>query len=157
MERIHVRDIPQGDRVADGEPAALPGIKVRVRSDSAGFQAKVVRVLRDKGADFTITMRKDGNVLDAIYGISEERWAPYKTGAWKNRVCEIAEDLHVFTEAKDLPAYRMIVIRWPKEELGLFDKKPVRVSCGAYEPGYLAGWAGVAVSPDEAGRFRECK
>jgi hypothetical protein len=31
---------------------ALPGIKVRVRSDSAGFQAKVVRVLRDKGADF---------------------------------------------------------------------------------------------------------
>jgi hypothetical protein len=101
---------------------ALPGIKVRVRSDSAGFQAKVVRVLRDKGADFTITMRKDGNVLDAIYGISEERWAPYKTGAWKNRVCEIAEDLHVFTEAKDLSAYRMIVIRWPKEELGLFDK-----------------------------------
>ena len=104
--------------------AALPGIAVRVRSDSAGFQAKVVRVLQDKGADFTITMRKDENVLDAIYGIPEKRWAPYKTGAWKNRVCEIAEDLHVFVEAKDLPAYRMIVIRWAKEEPGLFDKSP---------------------------------
>jgi len=104
--------------------AALPGIEVRVRSDSAGFQAKVVRALRDGKADFTITMRKDENVLESIYGISEERWTPYKTGAWKNRECEIAEDLHVFVEAKDLPAYRMIVIRWPKEEPGLFDKTP---------------------------------
>jgi len=103
---------------------ALPGIKVRVRSDSAGFQAKVVRVLRDSGADFTITMRKDDNVMESIYGIPEERWAPYKTGAWKNRRCEIAEDLHVFVEATDLPASRMIVIRWPKEEPGLFDKSP---------------------------------
>lgn len=101
---------------------ALPGIKVRVRSDSAGFQAKVVRVLLDKGADFTITMRKDDNVMESIYGIPEERWAHYKTGAWKNRTCEIAEDLHVFVEAKDLPACRMIVIRWLKEEPGLFDK-----------------------------------
>ncbi len=103
---------------------ALPGIKVRVRSDSAGFQAKVVRVLRDKGADFTITMRKDENVMDSIYGIPEAKWQVYTTGAWKNRKCEIAEDLHVFVEARDLPAYRMIVIRWPKEAPGLFDKSP---------------------------------
>ena len=103
---------------------ALPGLKVRVRSDSAGFQAKVVRVLRDAGADFTITMRKDENVMESIYGIPEKRWTPYKTGAWKNRKCEIAEDLHVFVEAKDLPAYRMIVIRWLKEAPGLFDKSP---------------------------------
>jgi len=104
--------------------AALPGIRLRVRSDSAGFQAKIVRVLGDRGADFTITMRKDENVMDSIHGIPEARWADYETGAWKNRKCEIAEDLHVFVEAKDLPAYRMIVIRWPKEEPGLFDKSP---------------------------------
>jgi len=103
---------------------SLPGIKIRVRSDSAGFQAKVVRVLGDVGADFTITMRKDENVLESIYGIPEKNWQPYKTGAWKNRVCEIAEDLHVFVEAKDLPARRMIVIRWLKEAPGLFDKSP---------------------------------
>jgi hypothetical protein len=102
----------------------LAGIKIRVRSDSAGFQAKVVRVLGDAGTDFTVTMRKDENVMESIYGIPEARWAPYKTGAWRSRVCEIAEDLHVFVEANDLPAYRMIVIRWPKEEPGLFDKSP---------------------------------
>ena len=100
----------------------LPDIKVRVRSDSAGFQAKVVKVLKDKGADFTITMRKDENVKEAIYEIPEENWKSYNTGAWKNRKSEIAEDLHVFTQAKDLPAYRMIVIRWPKEAPELFDK-----------------------------------
>ncbi len=103
---------------------ALPGIKVRVRSDSAGFQAKVVRVLKEKGVDFTITMRKDENVKETIQGIPEEKWKPYKTGAWKNRKSEIAEDLHVFAQAKDLPAYKMIVIRWEKEEPGLFDKTP---------------------------------
>ena len=103
---------------------ALPGINIRVRSDSAGFQAKVVRVLKEKGAEFTITMRKDENVKEAIYGIPEEKWKPYKTGAYKNRKSEIAEDLHVFTQAKDLPAYRMIVIRWPKEKPELFDKTP---------------------------------
>jgi hypothetical protein len=104
--------------------AALPGIKLRVRSDSAGFQAKVVRALGEGKADFTITMRKDENVMETIYGIPEKRWAPYKTGAWPNRKSEIAEDLHAFVEAKDLPAYRMIVIRWPKEAPGLFDKSP---------------------------------
>lgn len=104
--------------------AALPGIDVRVRSDSAGFQAKVVRVLRDKGADFTITMRKDDNVMETIHGIRKEAWKRYESGVWENRECEIAETLHVFTEAKDLPAYRMIVIRWPKEEPDLFDKTP---------------------------------
>lgn len=104
--------------------AALPGIEVRVRSDSAGFQAKVVRVLQDKRADFTITMRKDDNVMETIYGIRKEAWKRYESGAWENRECEIAETLHVFTEAKDLPAYRMIVVRWPKEEPELFDKTP---------------------------------
>jgi len=103
---------------------ALPGINVRVRSDSAGFQAKVVRMLKDKRADFTITMRKDENVLETIYGIAEKKWKPYETGAWADRKSEIAEDLHVFVEAKDLPAYRMIVIRWLKKEPGLFDKSP---------------------------------
>ena len=62
------------------------------------------------------------HVKETIYEIPEEKWKPYKTGAWKNRKSEIAEYLHVFTQAKDLPAYRMIVIRWPKEEPELFDK-----------------------------------
>lgn len=132
IENAYDGNISQRKRVADGEYSgllertikALPGIKARVRSDSAGFQAKVVRVLKEKGADFTITMRKDENVKQAIYEIPEGKWKPYNTGAWKNRKSEIAEDLHVFAQAKDLPAYRMIVIRWPKEAPELFDKTP---------------------------------
>ena len=102
--------------------SALPGIKIRARSDSAGFQAKVVRVLKDRGADFTITVRKDDNVMETIAAIPEKDWKPYKSGAWENRTTEIAETLHAFTIDADLPAYRMIVLRWPKEQLELFNK-----------------------------------
>lgn len=103
---------------------ALPGIGVRVRSDSAGFQAKVVWALKECGADFTITARKDENVMETIRGIRAEEWKPYAGGAWENRKSEIAETLHVFAVARDLPAYRLIVLRWLKAEPTLFDRDP---------------------------------
>ena len=49
--------------------SAMRGMKVRFRSDSAGFQAKVVRVLRAAGVDYTITARKDAAVMEAIRSI----------------------------------------------------------------------------------------
>jgi len=103
--------------------SALGGISVRVRSDSAGYQAKVVRVLRARGAHFTITARKDEAVLEAIRAIPKKGWKRYDGGAWENRPSEIAETLHAFGD-KDLPAYRLIVIRWRKAEPDLFDKDP---------------------------------
>ena len=102
---------------------ALPEISVRVRSDSAGYQAGVVRVLREKGAHFTITARKDEAVMRTIRAIPEKVWRRYEGGAWENRASEIAETVHAF-EDKDLPAYRMIVVRWRKTEPELFDKDP---------------------------------
>ena len=104
--------------------AALPGIKIRVRSDSAGYQAKVVRVLVDAGADFTITVRKDDAVMGTIGEIPKKAWKRFKSSAWPNRKTEIAETLHVFTTEKDVPAHRLIVLRWPKEQRDLFDKEP---------------------------------
>jgi hypothetical protein len=103
---------------------ALPGIKLRVRSDSAGYQAGVVRVLRKHGADFTVTARKDDGVMETIHGIAKDAWKKYEGGAWENRETEIAETLHVFSEAEDLPAYRLIVLRWLKEQPELLDKGP---------------------------------
>lgn len=103
--------------------SALKGIPIRVRSDSAGYQAEVVRVLRSRGAHFTITARKDAAVLETIRAISRRCWKKYDGGAWENRVSEIAETVHAFGE-EDLPAYRMIVIRWRKAEPDLFDKDP---------------------------------
>jgi hypothetical protein len=103
---------------------ALPGIRLRLRSDSAGCQAGVVRVCKENGADFTITVRKDDAVMEAIRAIPKKAWKKYEGGAWENRGTEIAETVHAFGEATDLPAYRMIAIRWLKEQPGLFDKDP---------------------------------
>lgn len=103
---------------------ALPGIKIRVRSDSAGYQAKVVRVLREAGVDFTITVRKDDAVLETISEIPRKAWKRHESDAWPNRKTEIAETLHSFSGAHDIPAYRLIVLRWLKEQRELFDKEP---------------------------------
>lgn len=104
--------------------AALPGIKIRVRSDSAGYQAKVVRVLNAAGADFTITARKDDAVMETIGEIPKKAWRHHESSAWPNRKTEIAETLHVFARERDVPAHRLIVLRWPKEQQELFDKEP---------------------------------
>lgn len=103
---------------------ALPGIAIRFRSDSAGYQAEVVRVCHEHGADFTITMRKDEAVMETIRAIPKEGWTKYEGGAWKNRETEIAETVHAFGAASDVPAYRVAVIRWFKEQPELLDKDP---------------------------------
>lgn len=103
---------------------ALPGLAIRVRSDSAGYQTGVVRVLREAGADFTITARHDPGVMETIRAIPRKAWAAYEGGAWENRKTDIAETVHAFGEAEDLPAQRLIVLRWPKEQPDLFNKEP---------------------------------
>jgi len=103
---------------------ALPGIGLRVRSDSAGYQAGVVRVCKESGSAFTITVRKDDGGMETIRDIPEDAWGKYDGGAWENRNTEIAETLHCFSGAADLPAYRMIVLRWLKEQPELLDRDP---------------------------------
>lgn len=103
---------------------SLPGIALRVRSDSAGYQAGVVRVCRESGSEFTITVRKDPAVMETIRDIPKKEWKKYEGGAWENRNTEIAETLHCFSAAKDLPAYRLIVLRWLKEQPELLDPDP---------------------------------
>jgi len=103
---------------------ALPGMSIRVRSDSAGYQAGVVRVLHEHGARFTITARHDDGVMETIQAIPKKGWRKYEGGAWENRGTEIAETVHAFSEAKDLPAYRLIVLRWLKEQPDLLDPDP---------------------------------
>jgi len=102
----------------------LAGIKIRVRSDSAGYQAKVVRVLDDAGVGFTITARKDEAVLKTIREIPRKAWRRHESTAWPQRETEIAETLHVFTSEKVTVAHRLIVLRWAKEQRDLFDHDP---------------------------------
>ena len=98
---------------------AMKGMKIRFRSDSAGFQAGVVRVLREAGADYTITARKDAAVMETIRSIPAGSWKRYEGGVWEDRATEIAETVHAFGDA-DVPAQRMIAIRWRKKEPDLF-------------------------------------
>ena len=104
---------------------ALPvWLKIRVRSDSAGYQAEVIRVCLEHGADFTITARHDDAVMETIRSIPAQDWSKYETAAWPNRECEIADTVHTFSTVDDLPAFRIIVIRWRKEQAELFDQDP---------------------------------
>jgi hypothetical protein len=99
------------------------GIEIRVRSDSAGYQAGVVRECHEAGADFTITARQDEAVMETIRSIPKGAWQRLESLAWENRQTEMAETVHAFG-VEDLPAYRLIVIRWPKEQKELFDEEP---------------------------------
>jgi hypothetical protein len=111
------------ERVIEGLKQAMPSVEVQVRSDSAAYQAGVVRVCHGQKVHFTITARKDDAVLETIRSLESEDWRPYASPAYPNRATELAETVHAFGD-KDLPSYRLIVLRWLKEERDLFDREP---------------------------------
>ncbi len=119
------------------------GLRMRARSDSAGYQAKVVRELDRAGVDFTITARKDDAVLEAIRSIPEKAWKKYNSPVYPHKGSEIAETVHAFGEAdKDIAAFRLVVVRWQQEPQGeLFDKEHFEYHAVAtrftWEPGLV--------------------
>jgi hypothetical protein len=120
----------------------LSGLRLRARSDSAGYQAKVIREFDRAGVDFTITARKDDAVLEAIRSIPKKAWKTYDSPAYPHKGSQIAETVHAFGEAdRDITAFRLIVVRWPKEQQELFDAE--RFECHAvatrftWEPGLI--------------------
>jgi hypothetical protein len=119
----------------------LSGLRMRARSDSAGYQAKVIREFDRAGVDFTITARKDDAVLEAIRSIPREAWKKYDAPAYPHKGSEIAETVHAFGEAdKDIAAFRLIVVRWPQEPQGeLFEKERFEYHAVATRFGWEAG------------------
>lgn len=101
----------------------IPGIEIRLRSDSAGFQAQIVKLCEQKGVGFTITARKDDAVVATIREIPATAWTPLESKAWDDEETEVAETLHVFDD-KETRAHRLLVIRHPKKQLELGDKDP---------------------------------
>lgn len=98
----------------------LIGLGLKMRSDSAGYQAEIVKLCDERKAGFTITARKDPAVLEVIRSISATDWKPYASPAYPNRPTEIAETVHAFAD-KDAKAHRLIVLRWLPEQLELLD------------------------------------
>ena len=99
---------------------AIPGIEITVRSDSAGYQAEMVRMCQQLGVAFTLTVRKDPAVLETIRGTSKDAWRVYASPAYPHKNTELAETVHAFGD-KDVSAFRMIVLRWPQAQMNFMD------------------------------------
>ncbi len=101
----------------------IPGIEIRLRSDSAGYQAKVIKVCERMHVGFTITARQDESVKQTIEDIAEKQWVRLESQEWPGRETEVAETLHVMGD-KDTAAHRLLVIRYKKDQLDLLDQNP---------------------------------
>jgi len=85
-----------------------------VRADSAWYQAEVFNCCRELKVGFTICADLDVAVREAIRTIKE--WKPYRGDR------QIGETVHTMRDTKE--AFRLVVLRWPKEQPDLFDQDP---------------------------------
>ncbi|MGQ9693822.1 MAG: transposase, partial [Thermodesulfobacteriota bacterium] len=87
--------------------------------DSEFYNAKNINFLQGKkNSTFTIVADKDEAVKDVIKQIAKEQWRPYYDihGAKTNR--EVAVTVHAMNEAE---AFTLVVLRWKKEQMSLFE------------------------------------
>jgi hypothetical protein len=89
---------------------------VALRSDSAFYQAGVFNRCQEQGLRFAICADQDSAVKEAIHHIEASEWKTYKGDR------EIAQTVHTMRETKE--AFRLVVLRWPKEQPELFDPEP---------------------------------
>lgn len=86
------RQLPKGKRIK------------ALRSDSAGYQGKVINYCQDNGIKFAIGADLDEAVVKEIRNIKEEDWTPYQNGY-------IAETVHCMNKTDE--AFRLVLIRRP--------------------------------------------
>lgn len=100
------------------------GTRLRVRSDSAAYQIKIVRHCHRAGHLFFIAADLDSAVMTAIHSIPQKDWKIVEDG---KEPYALAQTVHVLGEnnAADLPAFRLIVKRTLSGQLELF-KSPLR-------------------------------
>lgn len=94
------------------------GKRMRLCSDSAGYQAEVFNFCGDKGITFFIAADQDSAVREVIREIPEGEWRPRPAGAAGE---EIAETVHSMEKTKE--AFRLVVVRKPNERPDLYDGK----------------------------------
>ena len=79
-----------------------------VRSDSAWYQAEVFNWCQERAVRFAICADQDSAVKEAIRSIDASEWKAYRGDR------EIAETVHTMNGTKQ--AFRLVVLRWPKEQ-----------------------------------------
>lgn len=83
-----------------------------LRADSAWYQAAVINRCRELKIGFAICADLDVAVREAIKGIKD--WKPYRADR------EIGETVHTMNGTKE--AFRLVVLRWRREQPDLFDQ-----------------------------------
>lgn len=90
------------------------------RSDSAGYQGKLIEYLNREGKRYTITADQDSAVKDVIGRIPETEWKQVVRRDGIKMAREYAETVH--TMDKTDHAFRLIVQRWVNPQQDLFKK-----------------------------------
>jgi hypothetical protein len=101
------------------------GTKLRLRSDSAAYNAEVLRYCDKHGIDFSITADLDAAVMASIEAISDEKWQLVVRG---EESFLLAETVHVMghrSKHDRLPAFRLIVTKKLSGQIELF-KNPIK-------------------------------
>ncbi len=98
------RKLPAGKRLA------------ALRSDSAWYQAEVFNWCWEQGVRFAICADQDSAVKEAIRSIGASEWKAYRGDR------EIAETVHTMNGTKQ--AFRLVVLRWRKQQPELFAPEP---------------------------------
>ncbi len=92
----------------------------RLRSDSAGYQLKIMDYCAAQGIDFTITADLDTSVRDAIAAIPKKDWRLMIKDGETILFTETVHAPGVTNLRKKLPAFRLIVTRKLSCQLELF-------------------------------------
>ncbi|MEK7389602.1 MAG: IS1380 family transposase [Elusimicrobiota bacterium] len=101
------------------------GVKLRLRSDSAGYNTSVMSYCAKHGIEFSITADLDAAVMASIEAIPDEKWQLVVRGE-ENFL--LAETVHVIgskSRHERLPAFRLIATKKLSGQLELF-KNPIK-------------------------------
>jgi len=93
---------------------------LRLRSDGAGYQFKIMEYCLAQGIDFTITAELAASVRGAIAAIPEKNWRPMVKDGKTILFAETVYKPGVTNYLVNLPAFRLIVTRQSSCQLELF-------------------------------------
>jgi hypothetical protein len=102
----------------------LPEKPILVRSDSAGYNHRLMRECDREGVGFVIGGRETEAIPPLIRSIKE--WEPLRGS---RREEEVGETVHFIGSEKDGAAYRLIVVRRKKEQRSLFPEDEYGYRC----------------------------
>lgn len=93
----------------------LPQVRVLVRSDSAGYNYRLMRYCDQERIEFVIAGRESEAIFQIIQGI--QRWERLRGGRANE---EVGEGLHFIGPEKEGAVYRLIVVRKRNDQRALF-------------------------------------